>query len=140
EHETSTPETKPLTYVGPGASATSLKVAPPTAIVGPTGPQQFTTAAFAADESPVNDLPITGWTSSDPTIATVTDAGLAQGVKSGTVTLTAHALNLLSAAATLHVTGPAARVNMICCDAQTAAVGTTVARPFQVQVLSDAGE
>jgi hypothetical protein len=140
QSQTTVAHTTPLIYVGPGAAATLLKVQPPQATIAQTGSQQFAAAASAANQSPVGDLPITGWTSSDPTIATVTSAGLVQGLKSGTVTITARALNLLLATASLHVVGLPARVAILGGNAQSATVGTTLAQQFQVQVMSAAGE
>jgi hypothetical protein len=140
QSQTTVARTAPLIYVGPGAAATLLKVQPPQATIAQTGSQQFAAAASAANQSPVSDLPITEWTSSDPTIATVTPAGLVQGLKSGTVTITARALNLLLANASLHVVGLPARVAVLVGTAQNATVGTTLPEPFQVQVMSAAGE
>jgi hypothetical protein len=140
QSQTTVARTTPLSYVGPGAAATLLKVQPPQATIAQTGSQQFAAAASAANQSPVSDLPITGWTSSDPTIATVTSAGLVQGVKNGTVTITARALNLLLATGSLHVVGLPARVAVLGGTAQSATVGTPLAQPFQVQVMSAAGE
>jgi adhesin/invasin len=129
-----------LTYVGPGAAATLLKVQPAQATIGQTGSQQFAANALAANQSPVIDLPITAWTSSDLTVATVSATGLVQGVKTGTVTITAHALNLLVAAASLHVVGLPTRFAILSGGAQTTTVGSTLTQPFQIQVLSAAGE
>jgi hypothetical protein len=140
QSQTTVARTMPLSYVGPGAAATLLKVQPPQATIAQTGSQQFAAAASAANQSPVTDLPITGWASSDPTIATVTSAGLVQGLKSGTVTITARALNLLLATASLHVVGLPARVAVLAGGAQSATVGTTLAQQFKVQVMSAAGE
>ena len=140
QSQTTTAQTDPLTYVGPGAAAKVLKVQPPQATLAQTGTQQFSTAAFAANQSAVADLPITGWTSSDPTIATVSPAGLVQALKSGNVTVTAHALNLLLGTASIHIVGLPSRVAILSGGSQSATVGTTLAQQFQVQVLSAAGE
>jgi hypothetical protein len=140
QSQTTTAQTDPLTYVGPGAAAKVLKVEPPQATLAQTGTQQFSAAAFAANQSAVTDLPITGWTSSDPTIATVSPAGLVQALKSGNVTVTAHALNLLLGTASIHIVGLPSRVAILSGGSQSATVGTTLAQPFQVQVLSAAGE
>lgn len=140
QSQTTTAQTDPLTYVGPGAAAKVLKVQPPQATLAQTGTQQFSTAAFAANQSAVADLPITGWTSSDPTIATVSPAGLVQALKSGNVTVTAHALNLLLGTAAIHIVGLPSRVAIVSGASQSATVGTTLAQQFQVQVLSAAGE
>jgi len=140
QSQTTLTQTSPLLYVGPGAGATLLKVQPPQATIAQTGSQQFAAAASAANQSPVTDLPITGWTSSDPTIATVSAAGLVQGLKSGTVTITARALNLLVATASLHIVGLPARVAVVGGGAQSATVATALPQQFQVQVLSAAGE
>lgn len=140
QSQTTLAKTLPLTYVGPGAAATQLKLQPPQATIAQTGSQQFSTNALSANQAIVTDLPITGWTSSDPTIAAVSATGLVQGVKSGTVTISAHALNLLVGAASLHVVGLPARVTLISGGSQTATVGSTLTQPFQIQVVSAAGE
>ena len=140
QSQTTFAKTLPLAYVGPGAAATQLNLQPPQATIAQTGSQQFTTNALAANKAVVTDLPITGWTSSDTTIAKVSVSGLVQGVKSGTVTVSAHALNLLVGTASLHVVGLPARVTAISGGSQTAMVGSTLTQPFQIQVSSAAGE
>lgn len=140
EAETSSPQTNPLKYVGPGAAATSLEVRPVQATIAQSGSQQFAAFAFAANESPVTDLPISGWTSSDATIATINDAGLAQGLKSGTVTITAKGLNDLTATATLHIVGAPSRLVVVSGDGQSAPAGSTLSQQFQIQVQSAAAE
>ena len=140
QSQTTLAKTSPLTYVGPGAAATQLKLQPPQATIAQTGSQQFATNALTANQATVTDLPITGWTSSDPTVATVSATGLVQGVKSGTITISAHALNLLVGTASLHVVGLPARLAVTSGSAQIATVGTTLTQPFQIQVSSAAGE
>jgi hypothetical protein len=140
QSQTTFAKTLPLAYVGPGAAATQLNLQPPQATIAQTGSQQFTTNALAANKAVVTDLPITGWTSSDTTIAKVSASGLVQAIKSGTVTVSAHALNLLVGTASLHVVGLPARVTALSGGSQTATVGSTLTQPFQIQVSSGAGE
>ena len=140
QSQTTLAKTLPLAYVGPGAAATQLRLQPPQATIAQTASQQFATNALSATQAVVSDLPITGWTSSDSTIAKVSASGLVQAIKSGTVTISAHALNLLVGTASLHVVGLPARVAVIGGGSQTATVGATLTQPFQIQVLSAANE
>src|SRR5262245_57511653 len=85
--------------VGPIASVTVAPVNP-TIAVG--GTQQFTASAFDANNNPVTGATFT-WSTSDPSIATVSATGLASGVAQGDATIKATASGI-DGSTTLHVT------------------------------------
>jgi trimeric autotransporter adhesin len=68
----------------------SVTVSPASASIKVNDTKQFTATARDANGNVLTGRTFT-WASSDPTIATVTQSGLAKGVNSGTVTITATA-------------------------------------------------
>ncbi|MGY1494965.1 Ig-like domain-containing protein [Aeromonas dhakensis] len=80
------------------ATATSLQVTPVTATVPAGFEQQFTATAVLSDGRTleVTDNTVLSWSSSDPTIATVSNEvgskGLVTGITPGTVTITASGM------------------------------------------------
>lgn len=81
-----------------------VSVAPATATVLAGSAQTFVATAFDADDNAVPGA-LVGWSSSDPTIASV-DGGIARGREPGTVEITATAPSGAAASATLTVTEP----------------------------------
>jgi alpha-tubulin suppressor-like RCC1 family protein/6-phosphogluconolactonase (cycloisomerase 2 family) len=81
----------------------AISVTPINALVAPGGTQQFTATGTWSDGTTQNITSLVTWTSSDATIAAINTAGLAKGVKAGTVTIMA-ALGGASASAVLKVT------------------------------------
>ena len=71
------------------ATITSIAVTPATATIATGSTQQFVaTATYSNNTTQIITTSAT-WTSSDNTIATITSAGLATGVGSGSATITA---------------------------------------------------
>jgi uncharacterized protein YjdB len=85
----------------------SIAVSPGTPSIAPGTTQQFTAVGTYSDSSTQNLTSTVAWTSSDPTVATVSGtsptAGYAKAVASGTATITAT-LGAVSGTATLTVT------------------------------------
>ncbi|MNF64958.1 Bacterial Ig-like domain (group 2) [compost metagenome] len=88
--------TAELTVAGADVTITSLQVTPPAATVPVGLGQQFTATAFLSDgrTMDVTNEAALSWSSSEPTIATISSAGtsdngLAVGVAVGTTTITA---------------------------------------------------
>ncbi|MGH7654881.1 MAG: hypothetical protein ACREN6_09480, partial [Gemmatimonadaceae bacterium] len=93
----------PVTYTGPGASATSVVIAPRIDSVGGAAPFSFTAVTKDAGGKVTSGTPVI-WTSLDPTIATITAPAAGTGVAlnvGGTARIVAQLLN--GAADTVHV-------------------------------------
>jgi uncharacterized protein YjdB len=82
----------------------SVTVSPANSIIAGTTSQKFTAKATYTDETPEKDVTDeAAWTSSDPSVATVSSSGLATPAQPGTTTITAS-LQGRSASTTLTVT------------------------------------
>lgn len=82
----------------------SVTVSPANPSIAGTTTQQFTAKATYSDETPEKDVtPDAAWTSSDPSVATVSSSGLATPAQPGTTTITAW-LQGRSGSTTLTVT------------------------------------
>jgi uncharacterized protein YjdB len=96
----------------------SVTVSPANPSIAGTTSQQFTAKATYSDETPEKDVtPDAAWTSSDPSVATVSSSGLATPAQPGTTTITAS-LQGRSASTTLTVT-----------NAQLQSIDVTTASP-----------
>src|SRR6267143_6101510 len=88
----------------PTVALASVTVTPPAASVTVGGTPQFTATLKDLSGSVLTGLPIT-WTSSNPTVATVTGSGLATAVAAGSSTISATSGGVTDTA-TLTVTAP----------------------------------
>ena len=79
----------PFVLTVTGAVLQSIAVNPATPSILKGGTQQFTASGTFSDGSTQDVTGLVTWTSSDPTIATISTAGLATGVRAGSVTITA---------------------------------------------------
>jgi DNA/RNA endonuclease G (NUC1) len=89
----------------PPAPVASVTVAPATASITQGGTRAFTATAFDASQQPVAGVMFT-WTSSAPSIATVSGNGVATALQPGDVTITATAPNAVAGTASLHIDAP----------------------------------
>src|SRR5262245_24117221 len=122
-------------YVGPGKDAQRLTIQPTSATIFTNASRQFSVVASRNDESVVSRLPV-AWSTGDASIATVSSSGLAAAAgKKGTVQITVQAINGLAATAPLQVILPPNRILVLDGSDQAAPVGTTLERPFVVQVF-----
>src|SRR5262245_33898373 len=129
-----------LQYVGPGATATRVVVAPKTAnVVAPAG-TTFTATAFDANNAVVPDAPIV-WTTSDASIAAVNEntGAVTTSNKRGTVTVTAATLTNASDNATVTVSLPPTSLALVSGGGQTGKAGTALSQPAVVRVLAADG-
>ena len=94
-----------LTVIAPIATVASVVVAPATATITQGGTQQFTATAYDASSQPITGATFT-WSSSAPTVATVSSTGLASGVGAGDATISATSGSATGTAA-LHVNASA---------------------------------
>lgn len=128
-----------IAYVGPGATATRLVVAPKTITVTAPGTATFSATAFDANNAGV-PTPL-AWTSSDPTIATV---GASTGVlattgKRGAVTITATTVTGLSDNGGATITLPPAAIALVSGGGQTGKAGSALAQSATVRVTATDG-
>jgi uncharacterized protein YjdB len=89
-----------------GATVTTIAVTPLTATTGVGGSVPFAATATLSDLSTQDVTSTAIWTSSSPSVASVTGAGIARGVGAGTSTLRAT-VGAISGQATLTVNGAA---------------------------------
>jgi len=96
----------------PTPSLVSLRVSPGVASVVPGASQQFTaTGQFSDGNSRVLTTSLT-WSTSDASVAAISNTGLANGLVAGVVTITAKS-GTISGTATLNVTGAGANLTSI---------------------------
>ena len=131
-----------MTYVGPGAAATSLTITPTISsqpvTIAPLGSSTFQVQAQDQLEHVVAGLPVT-WRTLDPTIATVSAEGLLTGTsKAGSTTLIATGLNGISAQTTVDVQ-PVTQLVAIRGDNQSGLVGAELPVHLTVQATAANG-
>ncbi|HEX8942808.1 MAG TPA: Ig-like domain-containing protein [Gemmatimonadaceae bacterium] len=121
-------------YVGPGANVARIDVSPKTSAVRTDGTLQFVAAAFDANNNAVAAVPLS-WTTSDPSIATITGAGILQALeRRGTVVVTASTPTGITDRATLVVVPPPSTISVVSGGGQTGVVATALGSPAVVQV------
>jgi alpha-tubulin suppressor-like RCC1 family protein len=131
----------PVSYTGPGSSATSVVISPRSGtVVSGSG---FSFSAIAKD---INGVTLAGtpiiWNSLDPSIATITSAaagnGLAQNQR-GTARIIAQLLTGPADTVQLFVLLPATQIIAQSGNAQTGVAGTQLAQPLVVKVAATDG-
>ncbi|HEX3866808.1 MAG TPA: Ig-like domain-containing protein [Gemmatimonadaceae bacterium] len=126
-------------YTGPGASVAHLTVSPKTTTIVAPGTATFTVAAVDANNSPVPNVPI-NWTSSDPTVATISNSGvLTTTGKRGTVTVTATSVTSATDNATATINLPPTGIQLVSGGGQTGKAGSALAQPAVVRVTASDG-
>ena len=132
------PQPVVLSYVGPGANATSLVITPTISsqpvTIAPSTSFSFQVQAFDQAQLPVAGLPVK-WQISDLTIASVNADGVVTSTgKFGSATLTATAFNGISAQATV-VVEPVTQIVVLRGDNQTGVAGTALSTTMTVEAL-----
>jgi uncharacterized protein (TIGR03437 family) len=94
-----------ITVTLPPPVLTRITVSPASATVAAGESQQFTARGFDQNGQEMTGLSF-AWASSDQTVATLSQSGLATTLKGGTTQITASSGSVTSAAATLSVTPP----------------------------------
>ena len=133
------PQPVVLSYVGPGAGATSLVITPNISsqpvTIAPSTSFSFQVEAFDQAKLPVAGLPVK-WQIADLTIASVSADGLVTSTgKIGSTTLTATAFNGISAQTTVDVE-PVTQIIVLRGDNQSGAAGTALSATMTVQALA----
>src|SRR5438477_660467 len=119
------------------ASLTLLQVAPGNASVAATATQQFTATGKYSDGTSKDLTSLALWSSSDSSVASVNNAGLAAGVVVGVVTLTAQ-FGAMQGTATLNVTN--AGTNLIAISISPAAPSVPVNTTQQLTATGSYGD
>jgi hypothetical protein len=128
-----------ITYAGAGANAAHIVVAPKLVTLIGLAQQQFAASAVDAGGATVALGPI-HWTTSDPTIATISPTGLLQPTgKRGGVTISAVTLANLSDTASAAITLPAAAISLVSGSAQSGKAGAALFAPAIVRVTATDG-
>ena len=131
----------PVTYTGPGAAATGVRISPKSGSALPGDLFTFSAVALDAGGSTVPNTPIV-WNSLDPAIASVNSA--AAGVVTaqptrGTARIVAQLLTGPSDQATLQVSLRASAIAAQSGSGQTATVGVQLPQPLVVKVSASDG-
>lgn len=131
-----------MSYVGPGATATSMTIFPilssQPVTLAPLSSAAFTIQAQDQLEHVVTGLPVT-WRTIDPTIATVSSEGVVTATsKSGSTTLIATGLNGVTAQTTIDVEAVAQLV-LLQGDKQSGTVGSQLPVSMTVQAFAANG-
>src|SRR5205085_794867 len=130
-------------YVGPGATATRVVIAPKTSTIQAPGIANFSAQAFDANNALVANAPI-AWSVSDPSIGSLTatsgaSTSLGTVTKRGTVTVTATIPTNASDNATLTVTLPPSAIALVSGGGQTGKAGNALGSPGVVRVTASDG-
>jgi hypothetical protein len=121
-------------YVGPGANVSRLDVSPKTSTIRSDQSTTLVAAAFDAAGNPVSVVPLS-WTTSDPSIATISSTGVLQALgQRGIIVVTASTPNGVTDRATVVVVPPPSTITLISGGGQTGTVGTSLAAPATIQV------
>lgn len=127
-----------LTYVGPGSTATLLRIAPRSAATFVGGQTPLVATATDVQGLPLPTYPFS-WSSSNTAIARIDTAGLITGVSAGTASIIARGITGIADTVPVTVTAAAASLAPLSGDGQTGTVGQTAALPFVVQARTATG-
>jgi hypothetical protein len=138
-----TPQELVAVYVGPGATAKRVAIAPKTSTIQAPGSVSFTATAFDDNNAPVPGAPI-AWSVSDASIGILsatsgTSTSLSAVGKRGAVTVTATIPTNASDNATITVTLPPAAIVLVSGGGQTGKAGNALASPAIVRVNASDG-
>lgn len=130
------PVVVPLTYTGPGASATRVVVSPTFATLVAGAQQAFTTQAFDAQNTLLPGTPVR-FRSLDTSVVTITDAGVATArAVRGSALIVAELYTGPSDSVPVAVILPASRIQIVSGNAQTGVAGAALAQPVVARVLA----
>ncbi|MEX2154581.1 MAG: Ig-like domain-containing protein [Gemmatimonadaceae bacterium] len=128
-----------IVYTGPGASAVSMEISPKNATISTTESVTFQATARDANNQPVPNL-LVRWTSSDQTIAVMSDAGVLTGTGvRGTVQVRGELPTGVSDETSVTFVPPPTSLAIISGGGQTAKVGTVLPQPMVVEVRAADG-
>ena len=134
------PAVIPITYVGPGADATSLFIAPRDTVIGLKGIVPYWFTALDSNKAPVTSATV-AWSLSDSSVGTI-DGRTGMFVSNGTEGVTrvlAMTPNALRDSTTLTITAPPSKVVILSGGGQTGAPSSALPQPLLVQAQTPAG-
>ncbi len=121
-------------YTGPGATATKVTINPRTVPLGSGATAQLTAIVTDAAGAAIAGVPAT-WTSSDPSVATVSATGLVTSLnKRGTSSISIKILSGLTDAVPATVTLPPSAIRVVSGSGQSGRAGDALAQPLVVEV------
>ncbi len=130
----------PVTYVGPGSTATSVSLAPASVVLGPGETRQLTATARDASGAVVPNAPVAFSTTVPPSIFTVSAGGLVTaGSARGSGTVTARLASGQTATTEVEVRLPASALAVTGGGGQTARSRTLLPTPVTARVTAADG-
>ena len=130
----------PIVYVGPGAAATRLVIAPHDTTIRMDGRVQYRFAALDANGAAVSDATVL-WHVADPAMGSIdslTGLFTPSGAE-GATRIRAEALNGLRDSATVRVTAPPSKLVVVSGGDQTGVAGGALPQPLVVQAQTPSG-
>ena len=126
-----------VAYSGPGKTVKTVAITRPDTSVAGSGTLGYAATAVDSSGSAVDNL-IVGWTSSDPSIATVvytspTTAAVTTLGKRGTAVITASTPLGISGSTHVSVAPPPSRLVVVSGDAQTGVAGSALGQPLVIE-------
>ncbi len=133
------PPTVVIAYVGPGADATQLTIAPRDTAIGITGGVQYRFDARNAQNVPDPGVTV-AWSVADGTVGTIASGGAFTPTgKEGRTFVVGATINGLRDSTTITVTAPPTQLTVISGGGQSAAAGAPLALPLVVEARTAAG-
>ncbi|HEY5219014.1 MAG TPA: Ig-like domain-containing protein, partial [Gemmatimonadaceae bacterium] len=122
-----------VVYVGPGASASSVVIAPRDTTILANGALSFAATAFGTSGSAIANTPI-AWSVSDASLGAITSNGQFTGAgRRGTITILAATPTGLADSVHVKLQPVATHLTVVSGDAQSAPAGGALAQPVVVE-------
>ena len=133
------PPNIPIVYVGPGAGATHLAIAPRDTAIRVSGTVVYRYAATDDHSAPVSGVAV-AWSTSDATLGSIDGNGaFTPSGKQGVTRIVAATPNGLRDSTTLTITAPPTRLVVVSGAGQTGTAGSALAQPLVVQAQTADG-
>ncbi|MHB2034139.1 MAG: beta strand repeat-containing protein, partial [Gemmatimonadaceae bacterium] len=133
------PPSIPIVYVGPGAGATHLAIAPRDTAIRISGTVLYRYSATDDHNAPVSGMTV-AWSTSDATLGSIDGNGaFTPSGKQGVTRIVAATPNGLRDSTTLTITAPPTRLVVVSGAGQTGTVGSVLAQPLVVQAQTADG-
>ncbi|HET7631505.1 MAG TPA: Ig-like domain-containing protein [Gemmatimonadaceae bacterium] len=131
--------TIPIVYVGPGARATSLTIAPRDTTIRVNGSVAYQVTAHDSSGGLVSGTAV-AWAVADPSLGSIDASGTFTAAgNEGRTRITARTPNGLRDSVSLFITAPPTRVVVVGGDSQSGVVGSALAQPIIAEVQTASG-
>lgn len=128
-----------IEFVGPGATAATVRLTPGDTTISTATPLALTAVAVDGAGAPITGA-ILLWASSDITLASVSTTGLVTPAgPRGAVQVSARTPLGITGTSTIRLMPPPVRIVLVGGDGQTGAAGTALPQPFTVEVQAADG-